>query len=192
VLDRGWLSSRGRIVHWSTRLQKNKEKDMTLKDALLAEFDHEIAVTRKVLERVAPDKLGWTPHDKSMTLGRLATHVAEVPQWGQTILQDPEFNMTSGEHRPPDQKASVPEILDSFDKTASSVRALLASRSDADLMTTWSFKHDGAEVFAMPRAAAWRTWVMNHMIHHRGQLSVYLRQTGSLVPAMYGPSADER
>ena len=163
---------------------------MAIKDSLLPEYDHEMAVARKVIEQVNPDKLAWKPHDKSMSLGRLAGHVAEIPGWGVTILSEPEFNMVSGSYTPRTY-ASRDEILAAFDEMAAKIRALLDSKSDAELMSTWSFKSDGKELFSMPRVAAWRSWVMNHLIHHRGQLSVYLRQTGSKVPSIYGPSADE-
>ncbi len=163
---------------------------MAITDALLPEFDHEMAVARKVLERVNVDQFAWQPHEKSMTLGRLAAHVAEIPMWGGTILSDAEFNMVSGSYTPT-TFATVPELLAAFDGQVTKIRALLASKSDAELTSTWTFKADGKELFALPRVAAWRSWVMNHLIHHRGQLSVYLRQTGSKVPSIYGPSADE-
>ena len=163
---------------------------MAIVDALLPEFDHEMAVTRKVLERVDGTQFGWQPHAKSMSLGRLATHVAEIPQWGQTILTQPEFNMVDGEYKPT-AAATTAAVLELFDGQVKTIRALLAARTDAELMSTWTFKQNGKELFGMPRAAAWRSWVMNHLIHHRGQLSVYLRLTGSKVPGIYGPSADE-
>lgn len=163
---------------------------MAIKDGLLPEFDHEMAVARRVLERVNQDKLAWRPHDKSMSLGRLATHVAEIPMWGHTILEEPEFNMVPGAYQ---EKtcATTAELLALFDEQTKKIRAVLDSKTDAEMMSTWAFKDNGKEVFAMPRVAAFRGWVMNHLIHHRGQLSVYLRQTGSAVPAIYGPSADE-
>jgi uncharacterized damage-inducible protein DinB len=164
---------------------------MAIKDALLPEFDHEMALARKVIERVADDRLAWAPHEKSMTLGRLATHVSEIPQWSQTILNEPELNMVTGAYTPR-TAANVAEMLGIFDAATAKARASLASKSDAELMSTWVFKQDGKELFSMPRVAAFRGWVMNHLIHHRGQLSVYLRQTGSKVPSIYGPSADER
>ena len=164
---------------------------MAIVDALLPEFDHEMAVTRKVLERVNDAHFGWQPHEKSMTLGRLATHVAEIPRWGHTILTQPEFNMVDGEYKPT-TVATTAEVLELFDGQVKAIRDLLAARTDAELMATWTFKQNGQELFGMPRTAAWRSWVMNHLIHHRGQLSVYLRQTGSKVPGIYGPSADER
>jgi uncharacterized damage-inducible protein DinB len=163
---------------------------MAIVDALLPEFDHEMAVTRKVIERVNDAQFGWKPHEKSMSLGRLATHVAEIPQWGRTILVQPEFNMVDGEYKPT-AAATTAEVLQLFDGQVKTIREILAARTDAELMGTWTFKQNGQELFAMPRAAAWRSWVMNHLIHHRGQLSVYLRQTGSKVPGIYGPSADE-
>jgi uncharacterized damage-inducible protein DinB len=163
---------------------------MAVVDALLPEFDHEMAVTRKVLERVDGAQFGWQPHEKSMSLGRLATHVAEIPKWGQTILMQTEFNMVDGEYKPT-AAATTADVLELFDGQVKTIRALLAARTDAELMSTWTFKQNGKELFGMPRAAAWRSWVMNHLIHHRGQLSVYLRLTGSKVPGIYGPSADE-
>lgn len=163
---------------------------MALRDGLLPEFDHEMGVARKVIERVDDAQFGWKPHEKSMSLGRLATHVAEIPMWGHTILSQSEFNMIPGEHTPA-EKASTAEILAFFDEQVSAIRSILAEKTDAELMSTWTFKDNGKELFSMPRVAAWRAWVMNHLIHHRGQLSVYLRQTGSKVPSIYGPSADE-
>lgn len=164
---------------------------MALRDGLLPEFDHEMGVARKVIERVDDAQFGWKPHEKSMSLGRLATHIAEIPMWGHTILSQPEFNMIPGEYKPA-EKASTAEILAFFDEQVSVIRSILAEKTDAELMSTWTFKDNGKELFSMPRVAAWRAWVMNHLIHHRGQLSVYLRQTGSKVPSIYGPSADER
>jgi uncharacterized damage-inducible protein DinB len=161
-----------------------------MKDGMLPEFDHEMALTRKVIERVAEAKLGWTPHEKSMSLGRLATHLAEIPHWGQTILSDPEFDMTEGSYTP-QTATTVAEMLALFDAETAKTRELIAVKSDAELMSIWVFKQNGKEVFSMPRVAAFRGFVMNHSIHHRGQLSVYLRQTGSKVPSIYGPSADE-
>lgn len=164
---------------------------MAIKDALLPEFDHELAVARKVIERVDEARFDYKPHEKSMTLGRLAAHVAEIPMWGFTILNEPEFNMVSGEYKP-STVTSTAEVLALLDEQATKIRGVLESKSDAELMSIWTFKADGKELFAMPRVAAWRSWVMNHLIHHRGQLSVYLRLTGAKVPSIYGPSGDEQ
>ena len=163
---------------------------MALKDGLLPEFEHEMSVARKVIERVDDAQFAWQPHEKSMSMGRLATHIAEIPMWGQTILSQPEFNMVSGEYKPTETHNKA-EVLALFDKQVADIRTLLEGKSDAELVSTWTFKSDGQEVFSMPRVTAWRSWVMNHLIHHRGQLSVYLRLTGSKVPSIYGPSGDE-
>jgi uncharacterized damage-inducible protein DinB len=163
---------------------------MAIRDSLLPEFDHEMALARKVIERVDPAQFGWKPHEKSMTLGRLATHVAEIPAWGQTILNDAEFDIGTSDYSPR-SLASVDEILAALDANVKKVRALLEAKADGELLGTWTLKNKGTTVFGMPRVTAFRSWVMNHVIHHRGQLTVYLRQTGSPVPSIYGPSADE-
>ncbi|HNV04182.1 MAG TPA: DinB family protein [Vicinamibacterales bacterium] len=163
---------------------------MALVDALLAEYDHELAVTRKVLERVDEARLGWQPHERSMSLGRLAKHVAEVPRWARTILDDAEFDLAD-EADGPAASESLSDLLTAFDGLVLGVRARLAAKTDAELATAWTLKRNGQDLFSMPRSAAWRTLIMNHLIHHRGQLSVYLRLTGSKVPSIYGPSADE-
>ena len=163
---------------------------MSMVDALLPEFDREMAVTRKVLERVDEARFGWQPHERSMSLGRLARHVADVPQWGRTILDDPEFDVADGAPAEPAHKTHA-DLLAGFDELVLAVRARLAAKSDAELTSTWTLKRNGRELFGMPRAAAWRTLILSHLIHHRGQLSVYLRLTGSKVPGIYGPSADE-
>lgn len=165
---------------------------MPITDALLPEFDHEMGVTRRVLERVPEVDFGWKPHDKSMSLGRLATHVASIPHWTDLITGAPVFDMTGDPETtapkvPPNQSA----LLEIFDRNVGSARARLAALTDAELMVLWTFKKEGQTVFSMPRIAALRAFVMNHSIHHRGQLSVYLRLRNVPVPAMYGPSADE-
>jgi uncharacterized damage-inducible protein DinB len=164
---------------------------MAIKDGLLPEFDHEMATTRKVIERVNGEKLTWQPHERSMTLGRLATHVAEIPRWGFTILNDAEYNIVPSEYKPT-KADTVAEMLAIHDEAIAKVRAILDSKTDAEFMAPWTFKQDGKVIMTLPRVVAFRSWVMNHVIHHRGQLSVYLRQTGSLVPSIYGPSGDER
>jgi DinB family len=136
-------------------------------DALLPEFDHEMTTTRKLLERVPDDKFEWQPHPKSMSLGRLSTHLATLPWWGEVTL-----NQT-------------------FDKNVAKARAILVSKSDAEMMVPWSLKRGGQTIFSMPRVAVWRSFVVNHIIHHRGQLSVFLRLNDVPVPSIYGPSADE-
>jgi uncharacterized damage-inducible protein DinB len=162
-----------------------------MKDALLPEFDHEMRTTRRFLERVPDDKLNWQPHPKSMTLGRLATHIAEIPHWAQTIIKDSVFEMDPASFVPKTAASRV-ELLKTFDNCVASARALVASVSDAELMATWTMKAGGHEVISQPKAMVWRSMIMNHSIHHRGQLSVFLRENNVPIPSMYGPSADER
>jgi uncharacterized damage-inducible protein DinB len=162
---------------------------MAIKDGLLAEFDHEMGTTRKLLERVPDEKLSWKPHDKSMSLGGLATHLSHLPHWGGTILNELSFDLATA---PPnvEPKRSRTEILAAFDDAAKQTRARL-DKTDGELMAPWALKRGGYDVFSMPRAAAFRTFVLYHMVHHRGQLSVYLRLNDVPVPSIYGPSADE-
>ena len=162
---------------------------MALVDALLPEFDHEMSTTRKLLERVPEDKLDWKPHAKSMTLGGLATHVTKIVYWGEVTLDRPEFDL---ENNPPAPAlASRADVLATFDNHVTKTRASLAGKSDAELMAPWSLRHGKQTFFTMPKAVVWRSYVMSHVVHHRAQLSVYLRLNDVPVPAMYGPSADE-
>jgi uncharacterized damage-inducible protein DinB len=162
---------------------------MAQKDTLLAEFDHEMGTTRRLLERMPDAQLEWKPHEKSMTLGGLATHLANLPNWGTTILTDASYDLAAG---PPNLTASASraEVLANFDRATAQTRAAL-DKSDAELTAQWKLKRGDQEMFSMPRSAAFRTFVLYHIIHHRGQLSVYLRLNGVPVPAIYGPSADE-
>jgi len=162
---------------------------MAIREGLLAEFDHEMGTTRRLLERVPDDKLSWKPHGKSMSLAGLSTHLANLPHWGGTILNDTSFDLAAA---PPNlaEKTSRAEILAAFDETVTKTRGLL-DKTDAELVAPWSLKRGGQEMFTMPRVAAFRTFVLYHTVHHRGQLSVYLRLNDIAVPAIYGPSADE-
>ena len=162
---------------------------MAIKDTLLAEFDHEMGTTRRLLERVPDGNLSWKPHAKSMSLGGLATHLSNLPHWGGTILTHGSFDLADA---PPniEEKTSRAEILAAFEGNTRQTRALL-DRPDAELIVPWTLKRAGQEIFTMPRAAAFRTFVLYHMVHHRGQLSVYLRLNEVPIPPIYGPSADE-
>jgi uncharacterized damage-inducible protein DinB len=162
---------------------------MAMKDGLLAEFDHEMATTRKLLERVPEDRLSWKPHDRSMSMGGLATHLANLPRWGAAILNEPFFDLAAA---PPNlqEKTSRADILGAFDETTKQTRVLL-DKTDGELMAPWALKRGGQEMFSLPRIAAFRSFVLYHTVHHRGQLSVYLRLNNVPVPAIYGPSADE-
>jgi len=162
---------------------------MGMVDALLPEYDHEMTTTRKLLERVPEDKLAWKPHPKSFSLGQLAAHVATIPTWGEMTITKPEIDL--GGAPPPGAPPSKAELLASFDKNSSATRSALTGTNDAALMAPWSLKRDGHTIFSMPKAVVWRSFVLNHLVHHRGQLSVYLRLLDVPIPSMYGPSADE-
>jgi|SRR5919109_3091331 uncharacterized damage-inducible protein DinB len=164
---------------------------MTIAESLLPEFDREMGLTRRVLERVPDGEFAWKPHPKSMTLGRLAEHLAELPQWLAISITDPGIDMGTG--RPPDYKSpdTRAAVLGMFDKHVALARSALNGRTDAELMAPWTLKNQGKEVFTMPKVAVVRGFAMNHMIHHRGQLMVYLRLKEIPLPSIYGPSADE-
>lgn len=167
---------------------------MPIADSLLPEFDQEMANTRKSLERVPDEKLGWKPHEKSGTMGWLATHLANLPQWATiTVKQDsldvapaggPAFVLPKMESRA--------EILRVFDENTGQARVAIAGASDEQLMQPWSLLKGGHNVMTMPKIVVLRSFVMNHMIHHRAQLGVYLRLNDIPVPAIYGPTADEQ
>jgi uncharacterized damage-inducible protein DinB len=162
---------------------------MAIKDALLADYDHEMGTTRRLLERLPDDKLGWKPHDASRSLGELATHLSGIPRWADTILNDPFFDLAEMPPEAPGQTSRT-GILAVFDEASARARAWM-DRTDGEYNSLWTLKRDGQQVFSVPRVAAFRSFVLHHIIHHRGQLSVYLRLTGVPVPAIYGPSADE-
>jgi uncharacterized damage-inducible protein DinB len=166
---------------------------MAIKDALLPEYDHELATTRRLLERVPDADFAWRPHEKSFTLGELATHVANLAFWGLTTCQTTELDLAT---LPNNGRAVVPEstaaLLAGFDKLVAETRAAIANCGDSEMTSAWTLKKDGHEIFTVPKIAALRTFVMNHLIHHRGQLSVYLRLRNVPLPPIYGPSADEQ
>ena len=166
---------------------------MKISDLLLPEFDQEVASARKTLERIPDDKLSWKPHDKSMELGRLAGHVAELVGWAvPAIAQDSLDLMPPG--KPPFQPTvatSAKHVVDILDQNREQARRLIAGASDEHLMTEWSLMRGGRTLLKMPRYSVLRTFCVNHIIHHRAQLGVYLRLNGIPVPSVYGPSADE-
>jgi uncharacterized damage-inducible protein DinB len=167
---------------------------MALRDSILPEFDHEMAVTRKTLERVPEDKPDWKPHDKSMTMGRLAGHVAELPGFVTMCLQQDSFNVRPAGGGPPRQPlvmTSRTQLLDDFDKNVAGLRNTLSNASDETLMKSWSLLAGDKTIFTAPRLGVVRSFCLNHVIHHRAQLGVYLRLNNVPVPSVYGPSADE-
>jgi uncharacterized damage-inducible protein DinB len=163
---------------------------MAIADALLPEFDHEMTTTRKVLERVPDDKFDWKPHAKSFSMGQLAQHVATLPIWGAMTLKLSELDLGGDVSLPTFNTRA--EMLAAFDKETAATRAALVGVSDGELMAPWALKRGKDTIFSMPKASVWRSFFMNHVIHHRGQLSVYLRLNDVPVPSMYGPSADEQ
>jgi uncharacterized damage-inducible protein DinB len=161
---------------------------MRIIDGLLQELEQEAHTTRRVLERVPEAHLGWKPHQKSMTLGQLALHVATTPGGVAEItshpsIQLPQFNQPSA--------TSVAELMAALQESVAKAKKILGGMDDAALATTWKVMDGEREVMAMPRGAALRAIMLNHWYHHRGQLSVYLRQLNVPVPSIYGPSADE-
>ena len=166
---------------------------MKLSDLFLSEFDQEMVSARKTLERIPEDKLSWKPHDKSMPLGRLAGHVAELAGWAVTTIKQDSLDFM-----PPGQPPYQPTIaqsrkhaLEVFDKNCEESRKAIASASDEHLMKNWSLLRGGQVLMTLPRFAVLRSFFMNHLIHHRAQLGVYLRLNNIPVPSVYGPSADE-
>ena len=162
---------------------------MAIVDALLPEFDHEMTTTRKVLERVLEDRFDWKPHAKSFSLGALATHVATLPLWGEETLNRSEIDLAGAQ--PVAALPSKAELIATFDKNVAAARSALTGKTDAELMAIWTLKRGGKAIFSMPKTAVLRSFVLSHLIHHRGQLSVYLRLLDVPVPSIYGPSADE-
>ena len=166
---------------------------MSISQALLPEFDQEMKVTRRVLERVPEEKFAWKPHEKSMAFGALAIHIAEMLAWVKPTFESDSFDFAppGGEPYKPTKAESAKQLLEFFDASAASARAAIAAASDRDFMQPWALLQGGKELFRMPRVAIVRGMFMNHVIHHRGQLSVYLRLNDIPVPSIYGPSADE-
>ena len=166
---------------------------MPIKDALLAEFDHEMATTRRLLDRLPEAELAWRPHDKSMALGELARHITNLPHWCSEICGTTVFDLDA---IPADLRPNLPASRDAvtaeFDSKVSRAREQLARATDPEMMMPWTLKKGGHEIFTLPRISAIRSFVMNHLIHHRGQLSVYLRLKNIPLPPIYGPTADEQ
>ncbi|MFQ5675664.1 MAG: DinB family protein [bacterium] len=166
---------------------------MALCESLLPEFDQEMANTRKVLERIPEEKLDWKAHDKSMTIKEIASHLANLPTWVILSLKEDSFDMAPKDGPAPKtpQLSSRKEVLDAFDKNVADARSAIAETGDADFMNNWSLLAGGETLLSMPKIAVLRSFVMNHSIHHRAQLGVYLRLNDVPVPAIYGPTADE-
>jgi len=167
---------------------------MAHKDLLLPEFDQEMANTRKTLERVPDNKLGWQPHAKSYTMGKLASHLANIPSWIEMTLNQDVLDMTpkDGKEFTTPQAGSNKELLAFFDKNVAAGRAAIAACSDEQFAKPWSLVAGGKTLFTAPRLVVLRGFVLSHNVHHRAQLGVYFRLNDIPVPAIYGPSADEQ
>jgi uncharacterized damage-inducible protein DinB len=161
---------------------------MNIIDPILTELASEMATTRRLLERAPDAKFGWKPHEKSMTLGRLTGHIAELPGWVGTIVDKSGFDFGGGHS--PFSPASTAELLTAFDKHVALATQALKPLTDKALMETWRLTKQGQLIMEMPRFGVVRTLLLNHVIHHRGQLSVYLRLLNVPLPSIYGPTAD--
>ena len=163
---------------------------MSITELLLPEFDHEMKVTRITLERVPYDKKGFAPHTKSMPIEKLAPHVAELTQFGLTVLTTPELDFGAGPNRerPPFDQTG---LLKSFDESAAKLRSALQNTKDDAWTQSWKLSFQGKQIFQGSRFLAYRVMFLNHLVHHRAQLGVYLRLNGKPLPATYGPSADD-
>jgi uncharacterized damage-inducible protein DinB len=166
---------------------------MSMSAAMLPEFDQEMANTRRALERIPEEQFAWKPHEKSYSLRELANHLARIPGWGSATLRADSMDLDpeKGEFVPPPVADTVDGVLTAFDEAVAEFRAALEAVSDEEMMKVWTLQNAGQTLLAMPRVAVMRGMIMNHMVHHRGQLTVYLRLNGVPVPALYGPSADE-
>ena len=162
---------------------------MTIVDGLLQELEQETQTTRRVLERVPDDQLAWRPHEKARTLGELALHVARVPGGVAALVAAPSPAQLPQFTDPVPKSAS--ELIPALDESIANAKQVLGSMDDATLMSTWRLMRDERELFAAPRVAVLRSIMLNHWYHHRGQLTVYLRELGVPIPSIYGPSADE-
>jgi uncharacterized damage-inducible protein DinB len=163
---------------------------MTIAETLLLDFDHEIGNTRRTLERIPEKDPQWKPHEKSMPIGRLALHTARLPQFCTRILTTRELDMDK-EKWPDIIFESTPHLLSELDRTASEAKSHLAGSSDADLKERWRLMFKGKAFVDEPRMVLYRSMFLNHLVHHRAQLGVYLRLLNIPVPGLYGPSADE-
>jgi len=163
---------------------------MSISQILIHEFDQEMANTRKTLERIPEHNLGYKPHEKSMPLDRLAGHIAQLPTWGTTTLTTESMDMDPASYQPL-VATSRAQVLGAFDENVAALRKHIANTTDQAFLADWSMSVKGKQFMTMPRFGVIRSMVINHMIHHRAQLGVYLRLNNIEVPGMYGPSADE-
>jgi uncharacterized damage-inducible protein DinB len=166
---------------------------LAITDALIPEYDHEMGTTRRLLDRVPEAEFSWRPHQKSRSLGELSGHLAQIPHWCRIVLESSSFDLAESVD---DTRAKAPPsrsaLLKEFDASVSAARGLLVRMTDAELLAQWTLNRADQEILSLPRISAVRSFVMNHSIHHRGQLTVYLRLRDVLLPPIYGPTADEQ
>lgn len=167
-----------------------KEQPMTIGQALTMELQHEAIATRKMLERIPSDKLAWKPHEKSMTLERIAGHIVEMITWTKATLTQDELDFATAGYTPKTYTDAT-ELVADFDANVADAIAVLGATTNETLATNWTLRNGEHVLFTMPKKAVMRFFVMSHIIHHRGQMSVYLRLLDIPVPSIYGPSADE-
>ena len=167
---------------------------MSIAEILLPEVDHEMATTRRLLERVPQADAEWRPHPKSYSLGDLAAHIARLPKWGRYVFEQPELDLGAPANAELARAGftTTAELLDRFDANVRETRTALAAAPDEAMRTKWALRNGGTTIFSLPRAAIFRAFILSHLIHHRGQLSVYLRLRDVALPSIYGPTADER
>jgi uncharacterized damage-inducible protein DinB len=158
---------------------------------MINELTHEAAQTRKMLERVPFDKWDYKPHEKSMSLGSLTVHIAELPAWVSMTLNTDELDFAKWEYKPYQPKDKE-DLLSFFDKNVEQAIATLEAEDGENMLQPWTMRRGETIFFTMPKIAVARSFAMNHLVHHRGQLSVYLRMNDVAIPGMYGPSADEK
>jgi len=163
---------------------------MSVKDTLLPEFDQEMAATRLVLERLPGAAFAWRPHEGGRDLGGVAAHLAQIPHWGVAILQHDALDLDAA-GPPAAPLASVTDVLERFDRHVSDVRCTLAEMAEGQLLAPWALRRGSRLILSLPKIAALRAFVLHHTIHHRGQLTVYLRMQGVSLPPLYGQTADE-
>lgn len=168
-----------------------KEQVMSLGQILTAELKYEAVSTRKMLERIPAEKLSWKPHEKSMTLERIAGHLVEMVGWTKMTLTENELDFSKFDHQPKEY-ADAAQLVADWDASVAESLEVLNNASDETMAENWTMRNGEQIYFTMPKAAVMRSFVINHIIHHRGQLSVYLRLLDIPVPPVYGPSADEQ
>lgn len=163
---------------------------MPMNQSLLAEFKQEAANTRKLLEKVPMEKADWKPHEKSMSLGHLARHIAEMNGWVKVSIEQDVLDFSKDAYKP-QNPTTTKDLLAFFDRLHEEAITVLSNATDEKLMQSWTMRNGETVYFTMPKAAVVRTWCMNHVYHHRGQLTVYLRLLGVPLVGMYGPTADD-